>query len=139
VRMNTASEEVLRTRSTRGSTLLYDLRFRRNTVHCVAKFGSLLGMHALKTSLRVVAMCSVALTNGLFDPSNSAILPVSKIQGRRRAIGSKLSYYIFDLMEAQDAAVQLQPCLSFRLFRSSNRCTNEKVKAAAGADPLSSV
>jgi hypothetical protein len=52
-------------------------------------------------------MCSVALTNELFDASNSAILSVSKIQGRRRAIGSKLSYYVFDLMEAQDAAVQL--------------------------------
>jgi hypothetical protein len=32
-----------------------------------------------------------------------------------------------------------EPCLSFRLFRSSKRCTNEKVKAAAGADPPTSV
>jgi hypothetical protein len=48
VRMNTASEKVLRMRSARGPTLLYDLRFRRNTVHCVAKFGSLLRLHALK-------------------------------------------------------------------------------------------
>ena len=51
VRMNAASEKLLRTGSARGPTLLYDLRFRRNTVHCAAKFGSLLGAHAFKALL----------------------------------------------------------------------------------------
>ena len=74
VRMNTVSEKVLRGHSARGPTLLYDLRFRRNTVHCVAKFGSLLGLNALKTPLPGVETCSVALTNGLFGASNSDIL-----------------------------------------------------------------
>ena len=73
MRMNTASEKVLRRRSARGPTLLYDLRFRRNTVHCVAKFGSLLGLHALKTPLPGAEACSAALTNGLFDASNRDI------------------------------------------------------------------
>jgi hypothetical protein len=74
VRRNTASEKVLRRRSARGPTLLYDLRFRRNTVHCVTKFGSLLGLHALKTPLPGVEIFSVALTNRLFDTSNRDIL-----------------------------------------------------------------
>jgi hypothetical protein len=73
VRMNTVSEKILRRRSARGPTLLYDLRFRRNAVHCVGKFGSLLGLHALKTPLRGIETCSVALTNGLFDASNRDI------------------------------------------------------------------
>jgi hypothetical protein len=68
VRMNSASEKVLRMRSARGPTLRYDLRFRRNTVHCVAQFGSLLGLHAWKTLYPGrVATRSVVLTNGVFE------------------------------------------------------------------------
>jgi hypothetical protein len=106
--MNTASEKVLRRRSARGPTLLYDLRFRRNTVHCVAKFGSLLGLHALKTPLPGVETSSIALTNGLFNASNHDILLIAQdTRGGRRAVGAKLSYYVFDVREAQDAAFQL--------------------------------
>jgi hypothetical protein len=87
VRRNTASEKVLRKRSARGPTLLYDLRFRHNTVHCVTKFGSLLGLHALKTLLPGVETCSVALTNGLFDASNRDILLI--LQDTRVTTGSR--------------------------------------------------
>src|ERR1700678_853827 len=74
VRMNTGSEKVLRRRSARGPTLPYDLRFRRSTIHCVTKFGSLLGLHALKPPLPGVETCSVTFTNRLFDASNRDIL-----------------------------------------------------------------
>ena len=89
MRMNTASEKVLRRRSARGPILLYDLRFRRNTVHCVAKFGCLLGRHALKTLLPGLETHSVAITNGPLDASYRDILSVCKIQGRRRAVGAQ--------------------------------------------------
>jgi uncharacterized membrane protein len=64
-------------RSARGPTLLYDLRPRRNTVHCVAKFGSLLGLHALKIPLPGSEAYSAVLTNGFFDASNRDILLIS--------------------------------------------------------------
>jgi hypothetical protein len=140
VRMNTASEKVLRRRSARGPTFLYDLRFRRNTVRCVAKFGSLLGLHALHTPPPGVEHSSVALTNGVFNASNHDILLIAQdTRGGRRAVGAKLSYYVFDVREAQDAAVQFTWAQS-RAYHSGSSdhlsdCTNEKVKATAGADP----
>ena len=91
VRMNTASEKVLRRRSSRGATLLYDLRFRHNTVHCAAKFSSLLGVYALRPVYPASEASSAALTNGLFDASNRDILfNLASYKGRRRAAGAKL-------------------------------------------------
>jgi hypothetical protein len=143
VRMNTASEKELRRRSARGPTLLYDLRFRCNTVRCAAKFGSLLGLHALKTPLpKVGEKFSSTYKWTLECVKSRHCLNLVRDKERRRALGAKLSYYGFDVREAQDAAVQYmgpKPCLSFRLFRSSKRCTDEKVEAAAGACPPNSV
>jgi hypothetical protein len=87
-------------------------------------------------------MFSSTYTNGFFDASNRDILLSCKIQGRRRAVGAKLSYYVFDVGEEQDAAVQLhgpEALLIIQALRSSKRCTTEKVKAAAGVDPPSSI
>ena len=106
--MNTASEKVLRRRSARGPTLLYDLRFRRNTVHCAAKFGSLLGLHALKTPLPGVrSMFSSTYKWTLRRVKLRHSLDLVSYKGRRRAVGAKLSYYVFGVTEAGDAAVQL--------------------------------
>jgi hypothetical protein len=120
-------------RSARGPTLLYDLRFRRNTVHCVAKFGSLLRLHVLKTLyLGFRNMFTSTYERTLRPIKSRHSIKFGRNKGRRRATGAKLSYYVFVVREAKDAAVQLhepKPCLSFGLFRSSKRCTNEKVKA----------
>ena len=106
--MNTASEKVLRRRSARGPTLLYDLRFRRNTVHCVAKFGSLLGLHALKTPLPGVrSMFSSTYKWTLRRVKSRHSLNLVRSKGRRRPVVAKLAYYVFDMREEQDAAVQL--------------------------------
>jgi hypothetical protein len=108
VRMNTVSEKVLRRPSARGPTLLYDLRFRRNTVPCVAKFGSLLGLHALKTPLPGVRSTSSSTYKWTLRRVKSRhSLNLVSYKGRRRAVGAKLSYYVFDVREAQDAAVPL--------------------------------
>ena len=132
MRMNTASEKVLRRRSARGPTLLYDLRFRRNTVHCVAKFGSLLGLHALKTPLPGSKHVQQHLQMDSSTRQIATFFQSCKYKGRRRAVGAKLAYYVFDVREAKNEPSSYmgpKPCLSFRLFRSSKRCTNEKVKA----------
>ena len=101
MRMNTASAKVLRRRPVSGPILLYYVRFRRNAVHCVAKFGSLLGLHALKIPLPWVAKCSVALTNRLFDASNRDILLILyETKGDDEAARAKLPYYVFDVREA---------------------------------------
>src|ERR1700728_2142384 len=88
VRMNTASEKVLRRRSARGATLLYDLRFRRNTVHCSAKFGSLLDAHVLKPPLSGVrSMISGTYKWTLRRVKWRHSLGLVSYKGRRRAVG----------------------------------------------------
>jgi hypothetical protein len=108
VRRNTASEKVIRARSARGPTLLYDLRFRRNTVHCVAKCGFSARPPCVEDPAARARIRSVELTNRLFSASNSDILLILQAtRGDGRAVGAKLSYYVFEVREEQDAAVQL--------------------------------
>jgi hypothetical protein len=118
VRMNTASEKVLRRRSARGPTLLYDLRFRRNTVHCVAKFGSLLGLHALKTPLPGVDMfsCTYKWTLRRVKSRHSLILQDTRGGDEQSAQDCRIMFPS-EGSTGRSRPAWARRCLSFRLFR----------------------
>jgi hypothetical protein len=78
VRMNTASEKVLRRRFARGPTLLYDLRFRRKYRSLCREVWFSARPPCVEDPLPGVETCSIALTNGLFNASNHDILLIAQ-------------------------------------------------------------